>query len=860
MNLKYFVQRLVLIVFLVSMAYPSVQAYGAEPVKIGVLAFRPKPQTLAQWQPLAAVLKQTMPERDFVIEAFDYAGLDQAVASRQLDFVLTNSGHYVFLKKRSGLSSPLATVIALNKNSQPSPVYGGVIFTRAGQADINTLQDIKGKTVATVTLESFAGYQMQAYELSRLGIRMPQEVKLVTTGMPHDKVVEAVLAGQAEVGFVRTAVLEGMASNGKLDFKQLKILNSQNLPGFTQQLSTHLYPEWPFAAMPQTDEDLARHVAAVLFTLGDNTAATHTMEIHGFTVPADYSAVEELLRELRLPPYDFAPRFTLYDVWSHYRWQIVGALGAAGLIVLLGMRLFFANRRLVVKQDLLLQQQQRIEEDEEKFRTVADYTFDWEYWQGPQDEILYMTPSCEQVTGYSRAEFIANPDLLKHLIHSDDRHLMAAHRHDIDNQEDGTLDFRIVRRDGGIRWIEHICHPVWNSDEVFKGRRVSNRDITGRLEAEEARSQLSVIIERSLNEIYLFDAETLRFKHVNQGALKNIQYTLEELKGMTPVDIKPLVTETSFRAMIQPLLADEQDVLVFETVHRRADGSLYPVEAHLQLVGSGQQRTFLAVIFDITKRKHLEEEKAEVEAKYHQLQKAESLGRMAGAIAHNYNNMLAVVIGNLELGMANLPPDAELTNKCMTAALKGARRAAEVSSLMLTYLGQTPGTRELLDLSELCSRTLPMLRGTMPAEVQVEADLSTPGPCIKASAREIQQILSNLVTNAWEALCEKPGVIHLSVKMVPAAEIPVTHRFPLDWIPQDDVRYACLEVTDSGCGIMKEIIDTLLFDPFYTTKFTGRGLGLPVVLGIVRTHHGAITVESEMERGSVFRVFFPLSG
>ncbi|HIJ91546.1 MAG: PAS domain S-box protein [Desulfobulbaceae bacterium] len=252
------------------------------------------------------------------------------------------------------------------------------------------------------------------------------------------------------------------------------------------------------------------------------------------------------------------------------------------------------------------QAEEALRASEERFRTVADFTLGWEYWESPQGEIIYMSPSCEVVTGYSRAEFAAEPDLLMRLTHSDDRQKVEAHRHDISKLEDGKLDFRIVRRDGGVRFIEHVCHPVWSNDGVFNGRRVSNRDITERKQAEEARNQLSVIVERSLNEIYLFDSETLRFKHANLGALKNSQYTLKELMEMTPVDIKPEFTETSFRSMIQPLLADEQDVLVFETVHRRADGSLYPVEVHLQLVGAGQQRTFLAVIFDITARKTAE--------------------------------------------------------------------------------------------------------------------------------------------------------------------------------------------------------------------------------------------------------------
>ena len=474
---------LMLVACLLSMVYPTTHVYGAESVKIGVLAFRPKPQTLEQWQPLTVVLKQAIPERDFVVEALTYPELDQAIAARQLDFVLTNSGHYVLLKKRNGLSSPLAT-LAVKENGHPTTVFGGVIFTRADQANLNTLRDIKGKAVAVVSTESLGGYQMQANELSRAGFHMPQDIKMVVTGMPHDKAVEAVLTGHAEVGFARSGVLEGMIHEGKLDLKQLKILNPQTHPDFPQQVSTPLYPEWPFAATPGVDENLVRHVAAALFLLGDNETSTKAMGIHGFVVPADYSPVEEVLRELHLAPFDVMPHFTIHDIWSHYRWQLIGGGLASGMILFLGVNLLFVNRKLVAKGLLLEQQQNKLQESEEMFRTVADYTLGWEYWQGPENEMFYISPSCEVITGYSPAEFIADPDLLIRVVHPDDRHKTNTHRHDISNQENGVLDFRIVRRDGAIRWIEHICHPVWTNDGLFKGRRVSNRDITERKQAE----------------------------------------------------------------------------------------------------------------------------------------------------------------------------------------------------------------------------------------------------------------------------------------------------------------------------------------------------------------------------------------
>jgi signal transduction histidine kinase/ActR/RegA family two-component response regulator len=291
---------------------------------------------------------------------------------------------------------------------------------------------------------------------------------------------------------------------------------------------------------------------------------------------------------------------------------------------------------------------------------------------------------------------------------------------------------------------------------------------------------------------------------------------------------------------------------------------------------------------DITERKRAEEEKAAMEAQNRQLQKAESLGRMAGAIAHHFNNQLQAVMGNLQLAMGDLQGYGD-TVMVLHEAMNAAQKAAEVSRLMLTYLGQMPSKRSPLDLSEACRLGLPMIEAAMPKHIVLETDLPTPGPAILANANQVQQVVTNLVANAWESMAEGGGTIHLNVTTTAASDIPATHRFPIGWEPKDGT-YACLEVMDCGSGIAEQDVEKL-FDPFFSTKFTGRGMGLSVVLGIVRAHGGAITVESgkrmmndvqgpmskvqgpminsedlcgsaalrETAVGSVFRVFLPLS-
>ncbi len=290
----------------------------------------------------------------------------------------------------------------------------------------------------------------------------------------------------------------------------------------------------------------------------------------------------------------------------------------------------------------------------------------------------------------------------------------------------------------------------------------------------------------------------------------------------------------------------------------RKDGSAFDIEVNSEFIrdAEGSPTGMVVIIRDITERKQAEAEREKLEAQNRQLQKAESLGRMAGAIAHTFNNQLSVVIGNLEMVLRGLPQGMGPV-KSLTAAMEAAEKAADVSGQMLTYLGLSFGKHEPLDLSEACLRTLPILQALMPGKVALETDLPAPGPVIRANVNEIQQVLTNLVTNAWEALGEEGGAIQLGVKTVSWGDIPATHCYPVHWNPREHA-YACLEVVDAGCGITDKDIENL-FDPFFSSKFTGRGLGLSVVTGIVQAHGGAVTVESEPGRGSTFRAFFPVS-
>jgi two-component system cell cycle sensor histidine kinase/response regulator CckA len=351
-----------------------------------------------------------------------------------------------------------------------------------------------------------------------------------------------------------------------------------------------------------------------------------------------------------------------------------------------------------------------------------------------------------------------------------------------------------------------------------------------------------------------------------QGLILEANLTAAKLLGLTrgalvkqpfSLFIFPEDQDIHYRARKQLVATGAPQTWELRLVRKDAGPFWARVEA-APTQGADRACVYRAVISDVSERKRAEriEEEKKLDAQRQQLQKAESLERMAGAIAHHFNNYLMAVTGNLELAMGDLDRGGQPFDNLVNA-LHGARQAAEVSNLMLTYLGKTPGKHEPVDLSDICLQCLPLLRAAMAKDVVLEAVCPPPAPVVSANANEIQRVLTNLVLNAWEARRHGRSAIQVTVKMVSPAEILEAHRFPIDWRPHDDA-YACLQVADEGCGIADQDIEQL-FDPFFSSKFVGRGLGLAVVLGIVRAHRGAVTVESEAGRGSIFRVFLPLA-
>jgi two-component system cell cycle sensor histidine kinase/response regulator CckA len=265
----------------------------------------------------------------------------------------------------------------------------------------------------------------------------------------------------------------------------------------------------------------------------------------------------------------------------------------------------------------------------------------------------------------------------------------------------------------------------------------------------------------------------------------------------------------------------------------------------------GETTGSVLIFRDISERKRLEVERLLLEQQYQQAQKLESLGILAGGIAHDFNNILAIIICNCSLIQQRPTMVAELVPEIDTAA----KRAAELCRQMLVYAGKAQPIPTKFNPKTLVEEMCKLLKATINQNVSITLDLSAEIPSIRADASQIRQVVMNLIINASEAIGTEQGEVGVSLA-IEDIEAGQGEKGYLGKVITPG-SYICLKVTDSGCG-MDEETKLRIFEPFYTTKFTGRGLGMSAVLGIIRAHNGALQLTSQQGFGTTFTVYLPV--
>lgn len=390
------------------------------------------------------------------------------------------------------------------------------------------------------------------------------------------------------------------------------------------------------------------------------------------------------------------------------------------------------------------------------------------------------------------------------------------------------------------------------------------RDVTEVVEAQkalkESEAKYRTLFESSADGIFLM---TDVFLDCNERACELWACNREDIVGHSPAEFSPprqpdgRISEEAARERVERALSGEAQC--FYWLHRRKDGVLIDTEVWLKAIPLSGKTVLQATVRDISERKKAEQERLLLERRVQEAQKHESLGIMAAGVAHHFNNLLTVVLGNLDLSLRALPSSSPV-KEFLAQAEQAAERAADVSRSLLAYLGQ--GTRKagVVDLGWFVQEISSLLESAAPAGVSLELDLRPGCPLVKIDAGDLRQVISNLVANAFESMEGRQGTVRITVR---AAEVEKEAALPDGAVSSGSLAgkgpWACLEVTDNGPGMDPETLRRV-FDPFFTTKFTGRGLGLPVTQGIVRSCGGLIFLESESGRGTRACVVLPAAG
>lgn len=369
----------------------------------------------------------------------------------------------------------------------------------------------------------------------------------------------------------------------------------------------------------------------------------------------------------------------------------------------------------------------------------------------------------------------------------------------------------------------------------------------------ESEERYHAVVSQAIEAIYIFDIDTGRIIEINPGFTRLLGYTPADAAELTLYD---LVADgrDGIDANIRAVIEAGRYALG-ERRYRRKDGELLAVEVNATLISYGGGQAISAVVHDITERKRMEAQRREMDAHIQYIQKMESLGVMAGAVAHHFNNLLSVILGHTEMVLSELPSGSPQQHS-MKEIFKAGMRAREIIQQILIYRGQMPMKPGPVNLSILIREMTPMLEVSVSRSVRLEFDLADGLPTVILDTDQFRQLVVSILTNASESLGETGGTISLSTGKKTANREYLAEPYLDEDLEAGE--YVTLTVTDTGHG-MDSDTRSRIFDPFFTTKVMGRGLGLSAVLGIVRKHRGAIKVESEADEGTRVEVLFPVA-
>ncbi|MCP4601321.1 MAG: PAS domain S-box protein [Proteobacteria bacterium] len=418
----------------------------------------------------------------------------------------------------------------------------------------------------------------------------------------------------------------------------------------------------------------------------------------------------------------------------------------------------------------------------------------------------------------------------------------------------GSFETKAIGPESSLFYYETRYVPIVTNGKVASFMAIA-RDVTERKRSEkrlkESEEKYRVLFEGSTNPITIMDRDGVILM-VNGTSARNLRLRPEECVGKSVFDLMPDLDDEyhqNYRNVVDKgIEIMKEDCVELPSGPRWFWSICQPV-----LDEDGNRHAVQAISYDITEIKKAEEERLKLESKLQQAQKLESLSLMAGGIAHDFNNLLMGILGNADLALKELSPEAPVRANIRDIE-EAAKMAADLAKQMLAYAGKGKFFVKRLKLSTLIEEMAHLLAVSVSNKTVIEYDFKKDATLIEADVTQVRQIIMNLVVNASEAIGDTGGVISIRTGVKECDKRYLDVIYLHEYLPEGT--YSFLEVSDTGCGMDDETMQKI-FDPFFSSKFVGRGLGLAATLGVVRGHQGAIKVHSEPGKGTTFRVLFP---
>lgn len=328
----------IFILFVVAVSFSMAQT-----LTFGVLENKGKAKVIKQYQPLVDFMSTEL-EIKIDLKVLNANDLEKQLHEKKIDIIATNPTHFIALLKNGDLTGAIGTEIK-HYNEIVTQHLGGVIITRSDRGDIKTLLDLHNKTIAYPGKTFLAGYQAQAYELEKIGIHFPDENALLQVN-GHEAVVKNVLAKKADVGFLRTGTIEEMILKNKLKRSDIFVVNEQKHSNFPWIVSTALYPEWPVSVRAGMDESLVKKIVIALYQY--TPTDTYQGHLEGFSMPADYSSLDQLARTLHIRPYENVHDLSLKDIWVRHKISIY--ISSVSVLILIFLISWMYRKNLYEKK------------------------------------------------------------------------------------------------------------------------------------------------------------------------------------------------------------------------------------------------------------------------------------------------------------------------------------------------------------------------------------------------------------------------------------------------------------------------------------------------------------------------------